>query len=627
MRLTKKVALEVEKVLTTDIKAGVEARDTSLSRFKLVDAYIEKASAKHKEATVGKAVNELGDKTKTRDLEIPICFIQHDTAVASMAATFLGGEPIFAATASREHEDAAAMLTALSQRDQHRLRWRGNLIQCIDDVIKYNICAAQVTWVSKKTTNITTRIPSDSDGGDTRYTGAAETVVYEGNEIKRIDPYNLILDPSVEPHEVHEDGMYAGYAEAMNRMSFERFVANLDPLFIFRDGVTEARKHDATWDIFVDRTFYSDFPVTRDSNDFSGFWGSHLGRTSSSNQPKSSSFEVVTMFLRLIPSDFGIDVANEHSVQVFKVIWANGKLIYLEPSTTGLEYLPIIVGARYYGGRGKKSFVEYITDLQDVATSVTHGTLNSVRRGVSDRALYDPTRISKEVVESPNPVEKIAVTPNAFESELSSAYHPIPFQDTLSPIYNSLMSFTMSLADQTTGQNQSTQGNFIKGNKTLFEFDTIMSNAEGRGQLGKIVLNETFFAPIQEVLKVNYLIYSQNEAIDNGTDQDVVEIDPVMLREYSPNFLMADGVLPSTKIANTEVAMQAIQLMAVDPRMQVEYDVGAIALSILKQQGLTDIESYKRSPEELQQYMAMMQGVPQGQGEPQRRHQEEIQAE
>lgn len=609
MKLTKKVAEAVEPLLNQELKLAIDEKSSQEDRFNLIDAYMEKESAKHQAFVAGKQVNRSGDKTKTRDLEIPICFIQHDTALSSMVSTFLGGEPIFAATAGRQHEDAAAMLTALSQRDQHRFRWRSQLIQTMDDVLKYNLCAAKVNWEAKKTTIVETAVSEEAS-----YTGLAQAIIYEGNEIKRIDPYNLILDPSVAPHEVHEHGMYVGYAEALNRMAFERFVANLDAKFVYRDGVRTARETEATWAIYAERPSYNDLSKAKDKGDFSGFFGNSINRNSTVGLTKS--FEVVHMYLRLIPSDFSIDVPNPTSVQVFYAIWANGKLIYIEPCTTGLEFLPIIVGTRFYGGKTKKSFVEYIMDLQDVATSVTHGTLDSIRRAVQDRALYDPSMVTKEAVNSPNPIEKIAVNVSAFGTGLDAAYKPIPYIDSVSPLYTNMQSFVFSMADQTTGQNQSSQGQHIKGNKTLFEFDTIMSNAEGRGQLGKIIFNETFLQPIQEILKLNYLLYSQNEAIDNGTAQDSIEIDPTMLREYAPNFLMADGILPSTKIANTEVAMQALQLMGADPMIQVEYNIGALAISMLKQQGLTDIEAYKRTPEEQEQYLGISSAM-QGQAEPQ----------
>src|SRR5690606_38306343 len=144
-------------------------------------------------------------------------------------------------------------------------------------------------------------------------------------------------------------------------------------------------------------------------------------------------------------------------------------------------------------------------------------------------------------------------------------------------------------------------------NKTSFEFDTIMSNSQARLQLGALNLENSFYAPIKEIIKLNYLIYAQAEEIENRQTGTTVQVDPAMLREVAPDFKMADGILPSTKLANTEVLVQAINAIGMDPMLAMEYDTGGIIVSILRQQGFTDIHQYKRTPEQMQMYMQMMQ--------------------
>jgi hypothetical protein len=321
----------------------------------------------------------------------------------------------------------------------------------------------------------------------------------------------------------------------------------------------------------------------------------------------SGMYEVVTLYRRLIPREWEVVVPNSGQPQVFKLIWVNGKLAYAEPIQAGHEFLPIVIGQMYPGDRDVKSFVEYITDLQDLATALMTGSLDSMRRAVGDRALYDPTRIRKADIEATSPVSKIPVQTNAYQNGLESAYKQIPYEDRISGSFMQNMGVAINLAEKTTGINGSSQGSFIPGNKTTKEFDTIMSNSTARLQLGATQLEGSFLNPIKEILKLNYLVYAQAESINDKQTEVTITIDPNMLRNDAPDFKMADGLMPSTKQASTEVLMQAMATIQNNPQLSMEYDVGGMLISILKQSGLTTLNEYKRTAEQQQQYLAMVQ--------------------
>src|SRR6187549_2314988 len=151
------------------------------------------------------------------NIKIPITFINKETAHAYMAGTFLTGYPIFASTASRNKEDAASMLTALVGRDQQRMQWIPEFLRVFDDVLRYNVCAMEVNWAAKRSTTVQTKVVAGS-----KVTGAASSVIYEGNQLDRIDPFNLILDTSVEPNKVHSHGTYVGKVELIDYIALKR---------------------------------------------------------------------------------------------------------------------------------------------------------------------------------------------------------------------------------------------------------------------------------------------------------------------------------------------------------------------------------------------------------------------
>src|SRR5699024_856372 len=78
---------------------------TLRNRFQLIDKYLQKESARHKEAVEGKAANQSGAKDKIADPEISITKIQLETAEAYFAGTFLNSSPIFPAVAPKQFEE------------------------------------------------------------------------------------------------------------------------------------------------------------------------------------------------------------------------------------------------------------------------------------------------------------------------------------------------------------------------------------------------------------------------------------------------------------------------------------------------------------------------------------------
>ena len=584
---------------------GASSKHTGLrSRFERIDAYLEKESDKSSDTQKGRIVNELGDKSKIGNTEIAICKIQKETAHAYLTGLFLTGSPIFAAVADKELENAASMLTALTARDQERLAWIPNMMEAFSDVLKYNICAVEVGWTQRRGTAVAESLGSTGKAK----LGVANPIVYEGNGIKHLDPYNLILDRSVNPSKIHTDGTYGGYVERINYIQLKRRYLEWNDLFTIKANIAQIWTSAPVGD-YYEPTYHRSNDGRKD-NTWADFWGN---ATLSRKADVSGAYEVTTLYARLIPREFEIAATNAGQPQIFKLIYVNRLLAYSELLSQSHEYLPIVVGQLDPGTLDTKSYCEYVTDLQDLSTSLMTAALNSQRRAVSDRAIYDQSRISKAAVESTSPVAKIPVKTNAYQQGIEGAYKSIPYEDHISGNLTGMISLIDKLAERTTGQNPVSQGTFQKGNKTTTEFTTTMSNSDARMQLRAMFIDGHFIAPIKEILKFNYFLNATSETVRNKAEQKNVQIDPVVLRSLAPEFQMADGIMPATKLANTEVMVQAITFMRQDPMLSMEYNTSDMIVSVLKQQGLTGLSSYKRTEDEKQQYIQQQAALMQAQ--------------
>ena len=155
--------------------------------------------------------------------------------------------------------------------------------------------------------------------------------------------------------------------------------------------------------------------------------------------------------------------------QIFKLIIINHQhLIYVERQTNAHNRLPMLFGSPLEDGLSyqTKSSAQNVTPIQDVASAMMNSVIHARRRAISDRGLYDPSRVSENNINSDNPSAKIPVRPAAYGKPLSEAYYPIPFRDDQSGTLLQEMGTVIKLSDVILGQNPARQGQFVKGNKT-----------------------------------------------------------------------------------------------------------------------------------------------------------------
>lgn len=607
------------RALAEDMRSLIKSDgnlDSQRARFTRVDKLLEKESDHSEDALKGKRARFQNRKDRLASAEISICQTKKETAHAYLAGTFLNAIPIFAATTdNRQKESAAAQLNVLTKRDQARFSWVSELLRAFDDVLRYNVCPVEVSWhtrfMATAKTQITTGVAS---------TGAVSSIAYEGVRIKRLDPYNTFWDDSVEPHQVARHAAYAGYIESLTRVEVYSRLRELNNDYIYQAHVdifkgvnknNSGKIHEGS----IPLTFYKPqisalAAPANNGQDFSGYF---QGTAKFGTIPEGCHI-LTTIYTRVIPADLDIlaDSIDPYAPQIYKCIYIDDAIVYAEPLAQGHELLPIVVGQLYPAPVEKKSFVEYLADLQDLATASMHASLAALRRAVADRALYNPKHISKKDIESTDPTSKIPVDINPYgEVSLDQIYKRIDFVDTVSPQFNNLLGTATALADTAVGINPSSQGSFIPGNKTQTEFQTIMSNSESRLHLGAVQLSNNFLGPIKEILTLNYLVHATSDTITDPDDgqQSRVTIDPAVLREELPQYSLADGVMPASRIANTEVMMQAMATIQNNPQLAMEYDTGGMLISILKQQGLSQLDQYKRSPEEQQAYIQQQQAM------------------
>jgi hypothetical protein len=548
------------------------------SRFALVDNYIARESqevSKLRQARI--AIKQHGDKSKVMPQEMPMVYTKLSTAHAFLVNLFLRGFPIFAAVTPRELNDVGRQINALIERDQQRFGWRRQLSLALRDGLKYNMMVTETSWHRQFRATTVDR-------------AEAQALEYEGNRILRWNPYNVIYDQRCDINEVHREGEYLGYVHPSNLVAAKRFVHNLDDEFKQKQNIKRAFE-SAPSNLAITPNILAQFSGGNNNQ-----WENFFGFLAEANTHRNVAdrYEFVTLYQRIIPKEYDIISAGSGSPRSWKFIYLNGILIYAQPLT---EWdFPAVISQFTDEGVSTeaKSYCENLMDLQDYGSFLMNARQASLRRAVSDRALYDKDRIAKADIDAENPEAKIPVKPNQFNKDLASAYHRIPYDDTMAQSYANEMAQVDNFGDEVSGISKPFQGSFIKGNRTMREFEEIMGNAESRLEVMGLLIATNNIHEIKTNIKRNYYIHAISETLFEQNSRQEVAVDNSQIRQFIDRIVLADGSEPSGKILSSENFQAIMQALPAIPELNTRYDVAELFVHIIKNQGMADLDDFRR---------------------------------
>lgn len=552
-----------------------------------------------------KMANAAGDPTKFQNIVVPVVMPSVEAAVTYQTSVFLTGVPLFGVSSTAAHADAALQMESIIDDQAIRGGWTREFQLLFRDGFKYNFAAAEVDWTRKKIFSPETDLdfsPSQAKPVET---------YWEGNTLKRLDPYNIIFDARYKPTEMSARGEFAGYTELVSHVELRQLMYELSYRMNTKQAYESASGSLGT-------TFPYNYYIPQlnpsallDQQAFAAInWLSWAGlEERKTNINFKNTYFKTTFYARIVPADFGIASTAAHVPQIWKFIIINNQvIIYAERQTNAHNLIPILFAQPLEDGLGyqTKSLARNSEPFQSVASALVNSSIQARRRSIADRGLYDPSRVDSKHINNESASAKIPVKPAAYGKPLSEAYYAIPYRDEQSAQAMQDMQAMIRLNEQVTGQNQAQQGQFVKGNKTLFEYQDIMSNASGRSQAISILLETQFFTPLKEILKLNVLQYQQSTAVFNREVEEVIPINPIALRQATLAFKVSDGLVPASKQMNTEAFQSAVQTIAAVPQLAGAYNLGPMFSYLFKSQR-ADVAQFEKSPEEVQYEQALAQ--------------------
>jgi hypothetical protein len=571
--------------------------------------------------------NQLGDANRLQNITIPIVRPQVASAVAYQAAIFLTDYPIFGVVSSPQYADQALAFQAVLEENSIRGAWARELLLFFYDGFKYNISAIECKWDKVVTAALDTDL-TFKQGLEAR----PKEIIWAGNCLKRWDPYNTYFDTRCSPYDIPTRGEFCGHTEIISRTALKSFINALDTKLI--ENINPAFDAPSLLNIGSGSSLSASYhiptlnyealihPEDMQATDWTA-WMGLVASNHNKNINLKGLYELSTEYVRIIPNDFGLKVPAPNTPQVWKLIFVNHSvLIYAERQTNAHEKIPVFFGCPAEDGLSyqSKSLATNAIPFQQAASALMNATIAGRRRAVTDRVVYDPSRISEAQMNSPNPSAKIPVRPSAYGKPVSEAVHQFPYRDDQAGLNMQEIQMVIQLGNMLAGQNQARQGQFVKGNKTDGQWESTMQGATSNDQLTALLYEAQVFTPMKEVLKLNTLQYQAAGSIYSPSQEKAVDIDPLKLRQAVLNFKLTDGMLPKDKVIKGPAFGTALQAIASSPQIGQAYNIAPMFSYLMKTQD-ANLTPFEKRPEQVAYeqalgtwnnlvQLAMQKGVP-----------------
>jgi hypothetical protein len=558
-----------------------------------------------------KLANKYGDSSRFQNIRIPVVKPLVEAAVTYQTSVFLTGNPIFSVVASPEFQDEAMQMSSLIEDQSIRGGWVSELMGFFRDGFKYNLAALEVDWKREITASL------ETDIGYSSTQAKPKEIIWEGNKLKKLDLYNTFFDSRVAPSLIPSKGEFVGYTEMYSRIALKQFIATLPDKIIqnivpaFESGLASAVGGMSTGGI---ESYYipqlNPDALIQKNPRASTDWMSWAGMSGQSNGIQyKNMYEVTTLYARILPSDFALRVPGANTPQIWKFIFVNHQvLIYAERQTNAHGLLPVLFSQPHEDGLSyqTKSLASDVSPMQDISSALANSWIASRRRAISDRVLYDPSRVAPEHINSANPSAKIPVRPSAYGKPVGESVYAFPFRDDQAQTAMSEMQQVQQFAFALTGQNAAKQGQFVKGNKTLHEYSDVMTHSNGNDQKIAMLLETQVFTPMKEILKINILQYQGGTSLFSRDRKQVVKIDPIALRKAVLAFEVSDGLTPVDKLISGDAWTTSMQVIGSSPQIGAGYNIAPLFSYLMKTQG-ADLKAFEKSPEQVAYEQAVQQ--------------------
>lgn len=488
-------------------------------------------------------------------------------------------------------QDVAYQIARTKAEMEIYTSWRDSLVYGFGAT--YTHWDVDTTWVKQEETLgilpsfLGSMIPS------LRKSVMREVIKFEGNRSNAIDPRRYLPDPDVPIHRVQE-GEFVGWWTTTNYINLLSDELASDGT-IFNVRYLKGKKLPS----FLINGRVHEYRMDEDYRD--------TYNVSGSVEQGSGAVDEVSMFINLIPSEWGLDDVDYPVKYLFSV--AGGQYVTrCGPADLEHDMYPVSICAPDTDGRAvaPTSRMEIIYPLQHSLNWLYNSHIENVRRAVNNRIIFDPLRVNQNDVLNNKPGGAIRLLPGAWGSGIDNAIKQLETTD----ITRGNIQDAMLVADfmkRVSAAVDSVQG-VIQGNvdrRTATESNAAHMAAMSRLQKGALLTSVQYMRDLGMIYAFQtqqFLTQERYIRLSGELEKDLLGdygLKPGDLVKVSPsdldiNFDIAvhDGMMPGAE--NMEAWVRVFQMLMQnnEAAQMAGLDIGRVFRHVARGLGAKDVNRF-----------------------------------
>lgn len=542
-------------------------------------------------------LSDVDKKARCKNSDAPVSIVfPHSYAILETLTSFMDGvflkQPIFHYRGNSPEDTAGAiLLEKIVELHCQRNKVGLSLHTAFKDSLAYGVGAVFPMW--KQKFGWRTQSVYDEFGNLTKQ--STPSLLFEGNAIENVDPYQLLLDPNYGVQAV-QDSEFVGF---VRRTNYYNLIEDDGNGSIFN---IKYLKNGAD---MTSRYFFSQ----RDD-------GPQVKTPMANNVLKP--IDVIYLYLKIIPKDWGIGKSENVEKWLFAIA-ADKILIQAQPLNFDHDMFPIAICAPTFDGYScaPLSRLELLSGMQELLNWLFNSHIANVRKTINDMIIYDPSVLNTADLTDPKPGKLVRVRRAAWGKDMRGSIQQLQVTDVTRQNVSDAQ-LAMQLMNQVSGADAAMMGQLREGGPerlSAAEFTGTQNQAFGRLKSMTSIVEQQLMQDIgymfamhtQQLMNEDTFISTVGEWQSLLTNMygervynDRMRVSPQDLNIDFDVVLNNSGPDSQTE---AQFWVQMFEIISRTPELYQIIDVGRVFRFVASQLGASNVDNFLR-PEAQQMLLA-----------------------
>ena len=534
--------------------------------------------------------SDVDKRLRCKDENAPINIVfPHSYAILETLTSFMDGvflkQPIFKYRGNSPEDTAGAiLLEKVVELHCQRSKVGLSLHTAFKDSLAYGIGAVFPMWKQRFGWKTRTTL---NDFGE-KVKESEPTLLFEGNAIENVDPYQLLLDPNYGVQAV-QDSEFVGF---VRRTNYYNLIEDDGNGSVFNVKYLKGGGNNTSDYFFSQR---DDGPQTTTVGDTSVL----------------KPIDVIYLYIKIIPKEWHLSESEEVEKWLFAV--AGDKIIIqAQPLDLDHDMFPIALCAPTFDGYScaPLSRLELLAGMQDLINWFFNSHIMNVRKTINDMIIYDPFVLNTQDLIDPKPGKLVRVRRAAWGKDIRGSIQQLQVNDVTRQNVTDAQ-ITMQLMNQVSGADAAMMGQLREGGPerlSAAEFNGTQNQAFGRLKSMTAIVEQQLMQDIgymfamhtQQLMQEDTFVTTVGEwqslLLSMYGDQvynDRMRVTPQDLNIDFDVVLSNNGPDSQTE---AQFWVQMFEIISKNTELTQIIDVGKVFRFVASQLGATNVDNFLRQP-------------------------------